>query len=79
MMVAWIPLIEPMTGLMSVWYLLAVPLVVGVSMIYKAVRIPERGPWAREVAIMSLQVVGGIVLMAILLGLWVKYLLPLLG
>tara|TARA_Y100001934_G_scaffold231932_1_gene280373 strand:- start:42 stop:278 length:237 start_codon:yes stop_codon:yes gene_type:complete len=78
-MLAWIPFLEPMTGLMSVWYLLAIPLVVGISMTYKAIRIPERGPWGPEVVIMSLQVVCGIVLMAIFLGLFVSYIIPLLG
>ena len=61
-MLGWIPLIEPMFGLVGLWYWLVIPLVIGISMVYKAIRIPEDGPWGREVIIMTAQVLVGLVM-----------------
>jgi|TARA_B100001964_G_scaffold24371_1_gene24353 hypothetical protein len=78
-MLGWIPLIEPMFGLVGLWYWLVIPLVIGISMVYKAIRIPEDGPWGREVIIMTAQVLVGLVALAVLLGVMVKYVIPSLG
>jgi hypothetical protein len=78
-MLGWIPLIEPMSGLVGLWYWLVIPLVIGISMVYKATRIPEDGPWGREVIIMTAQVLVGLVALAVLLGVMVKYVIPSLG
>ncbi len=78
-MLGWIPLIEPMFGLVGLWYWLVIPLVIGISMVYKAIRIPEDGPWGREVIIMTAQVLVGLVALAVLLGVMIKYVIPFLG
>ncbi|HJO16197.1 MAG TPA: hypothetical protein QF800_04840 [Phycisphaerales bacterium] len=72
-------MIEPMFGLVGLWYWLVIPLVIGISMVYKAIRIPEDGPWGREVIIMTAQVLVGLVALAVLLGVMVKYVIPSLG
>lgn len=37
-LLAWIPFLEPIRGLGDAWWLLSVPLIVGISTAYKAVR-----------------------------------------
>ncbi|MDP6890891.1 MAG: hypothetical protein QF471_06135 [Phycisphaerales bacterium] len=76
MIVAWIPFMQPMPELVSYWYLLCVPLVVGVAMIYKAVWIAEGRSWGQQVAVMSVLLVVGLVSLAIVLGVFVQAVIP---
>ena len=76
MLVAWIPFLQPIMGLHSTWHLLSIPLVIGVSMIYKGVRVPEDQRWGRPVVIMSIQVILALVAVGISVAIFVGLILP---
>jgi hypothetical protein len=76
MTMAWIPFLQPMPELVSLWYLLCIPLVIGVAMVYKALWIPEGRSWAQQVSVMSALLVVGLVALAVVLGLFVQVVIP---
>jgi hypothetical protein len=76
---AWTPFLEPMNALQPVWYLLLLPLVFGIAVIYRAIREENYSVYWRSVAIMTGQVVFGIVAIALALGLFVQFVIPLLN
>lgn len=76
MMMAWIPFLQPIPELVSYWYLLCVPLVIGVAMVYKALWIPEGRSWGQQVAVMSVLLVAGLVAVAVVLGVFVQVVIP---
>jgi hypothetical protein len=79
MMLGWTPFLEPMNAMQSVWYLLLLPLVFGISIAYRALREENYTHYWRSVAIMTGQVVFGIAAIAIALGLFVQIIIPLLN
>jgi cell division protein FtsW (lipid II flippase) len=76
MYMAWIPFVSPMNWMQSLWYLLLIPLALGISMIYKAMRVTEIHTYWRQVGSMTLQVVLAIAGLAIALILFVRYISP---
>ncbi|MBT4768458.1 MAG: hypothetical protein HOO04_08875 [Phycisphaerae bacterium] len=76
MTLAWIPFLQPVPELVSLWYLLCIPLVIGVAMVYKALWIPEGRSWGQQVIMMSVLMVGGLAGLAILLGAFVQIVIP---
>ncbi|HIA72224.1 MAG TPA: hypothetical protein EYO01_05965 [Phycisphaerales bacterium] len=78
-MLAWTPFLEPMNAMQSVWYLLLLPMVFGISVVYRALREKQYATYWRSVAIMSGQVVIGIVGIAVALGFFVQIVIPLLN
>lgn len=70
---AHIPFIEPFPPAHRYWWLLIVPLAVGVSMSWKAVRLKSLEHFWRHVVSMSIQIVLGIA--GIALGLYVLVIL----
>lgn len=63
-LLAWRPFLDPL-DLHEQWYLLLLPLALGISVAYKAVRLQTMEAYWRQVAMMTIQIVGGIVLLAI--------------
>ena len=78
-LIAWIPFLEPMPSPGSWWPLFLIPLAIGISMVYKAVRLERLGEYPREVLIMTGQIVGAMIFLAVVLGLVVQVLIPLLS
>ena len=76
MTMAWIPFLQPMPELVSLWYVLCIPLVIGVAMVYKALWIPEGRSWGQQVSVMSALLVVGLVALAVVLGLFVQVVIP---
>ena len=76
MTLAWIPFLQPVPELVSLWYLLCIPLVIGVAMVYKALWIPEGRSWGQQVIMMSILMVGGLAGLAIVLGVFVQIVIP---
>jgi hypothetical protein len=74
----WIPFLEPMHSAHHWWYLLMVPLAFGVSMIYKAVRMQHLDRYWRHVVIMTVQIIAGLIGLALALGVLVEWLIPLI-
>jgi len=77
-LVAYVPFLTPMSVFHDWWYVLIVPLSFGISMIYKALRIGDLGRYWREVAIMTLQVLLGLIGLAVALMILVQLIIPLL-
>jgi hypothetical protein len=77
-LLAWIPLIEPMPGVIHWWWAWIVPMVLGVSMTWKAIRLKSLERYWPEVARMSGQVLAGMVALTAGLILLVRVVLPLL-
>jgi hypothetical protein len=78
-MLGWTPFLEPMNAIQSWWYLLLIPLVFGISVIYRALRVEDYAIYWQSVIIMTVQIVLGIVGIAIALGMFVQWVIPLLN
>lgn len=75
---AWMPFIDPLPGVQANWIWFVVPLVLGISMMYKAIRVGELNRWPREVATMTGQVLLAFIGFAVGLFILVQLLLPVL-
>jgi hypothetical protein len=78
-MLAWTPFLEPMNAMQPVWYLLLLPMAFGISVVYRSLREYSYTLYWRSVVVMTSQVVFGIVAIAIMLGLFVQFVIPLLN
>lgn len=59
-MLAWRPFQDPLT-IHDQWYVLLVPLAIGIAITYKAVRVPDPKKFWRPVAEFALMIVVGMV------------------
>lgn len=74
-LVAYTPFIDPINA-HSTWYLLLIPLAVGISVVYKAVRVGDLRYYPRQVLAMTGQIVGVMVLLAVGAYVLIQHLLP---
>jgi hypothetical protein len=56
------PFIDPLT-LHDWWYWLLIPMALGIALVYKAVRLPSLERYWRHVAVMTVQIVMGMILL----------------
>lgn len=77
-LIAWRPFLEPM-DLHGVWYLLLVPLALGMSMAYKAVRVGTLDRYWREVLTMTVQIVLSMIGLGLAAYLFLMHVVPLIG
>lgn len=77
-LLAWTPFLQPAPGVQHWWWMLVIPMALGVSMAYKAIRVQELSQWPKAVARMTLQIIAAVVGIAIGLYLLVIVLLPML-
>ena len=77
-LLAWIPFIQPMPGVQSHWLWLLPVLILGIAMMYKAIRVENVDRWPREVVIMVGQVVLAFIGLAVGLFLLVQVIVPIL-
>ena len=76
---AWIPFLEPLNWFHRWWYLLLIPLAFGISVAYKAIRVPTlKGDWW-QVGLMTTQIVLGVLGLGILVALFVQFGIPALS
>ena len=78
-MLAWIPFMQPMNAFQSTWYLLLIPMAFGIAVIYRALREESYATYWRSVVIMTGQIVFGIAAIALVLGMFVQFVIPLLN
>ena len=78
LLIAWLPFRQPLPGVQDHWLWLLPILVLGISMMYKAIRTPDLTRWPREVLIMSGQVLLAFAGLAVGLFLLVQVVVPLL-
>lgn len=76
-MLGWTPFLQPLPGVQEHWLWLLPILVIGLAMMYKAVRVERIERWPREVALMTLQVMLAFAGFAVGLGILVQVLVPL--
>ncbi len=75
---AWSPFLQPAPGVQHWWWLLVIPMALGVSLSYKAIRTGDLRKFPRDVTVMAIQIVALMVGIAIGLYILVLVLLPLL-
>ena len=75
-LLAWVPFVGPLPSLGSWWPTLLIPLALGISVIYKALRVPSLDTYVREVIIMTLQIILAMVALTVVLMLIVQVVIP---
>jgi hypothetical protein len=75
-LLGWIPFVEPIRAFHEWWPVLAIVLSLGIAMIYKAMKMPTLQDYWRQVFVMTIQVVLGMIAMAVVLGLLVQVVVP---
>ena len=78
-MLAWIPFLQPINAMQSLWYLLLIPMAFGIAVIYRSLREESYSTYWRSVFIMTIQIVFGIAAIAIILGTFVQFVVPMLS
>lgn len=73
---AWRPFLEPL-DLHDHWWLTLLPLALGVSIAYRAVRVTSFNHYWRQTLVMCVQVVGGMILLAALVFTIIELVIPL--
>jgi len=73
----WTPFIDPL-NLHDHWWLTIIPLIVLVSIAYKAIRTKDLSTYWKQVAVMSVQVFAGMIALAVLTFLIVEVAIPVL-
>jgi len=73
---AWIPFVTPMPSIDSWWPLFLIPLAIGISMIYKAIRLSTLDRYVVGGGVMTVPIVLAMVLLALGLYLVVQFLIP---
>jgi len=68
---AWVPFKHPIGLFHEFWYLLLVPLSLGLSVTWKALRLEDMRRLPRQTLLMTSQIVLGMIGLAVLLGLFV--------
>ena len=77
-LLAYIPFIHPINLFHDWWYLLLIPLAFGISIIYKALRLPTLDGFWPQVGIMTAQIVLAMIGLAVFLVLIVAVVIPLI-
>ena len=77
-LLAWTPFLQPAPGVQHWWWLLVIPMALGVAMAYKAIRVRNLGDWPKAVVTMAAQIVAAMIAIAVGLYLLVIVLLPVL-
>jgi hypothetical protein len=72
---AWRPFIDPLDAHRA-WFLLLIPMALFISMVYKGVRLPELDRYWRQVAVMTFQIVVGIIALGAGVFLFIQYIAP---
>ncbi len=75
LLLAWRPFLDPM-NLHAWWWAFLLPLSIGVSVAYKAVRVDDLKDWPRQVAVMTAQIILGMILLGIAAYLFLAFVLP---
>lgn len=76
------PFIDPIDHLFDAhrwWFLFLIPLALGVSVAYKAVRVVDMATYWRQVAAMTVQIVLSIIALGAIFFVFIQYVLPLIA
>lgn len=78
LLLAWRPFLDPL-NVHELWWAFLLPLALGISIAYKAVRLHDLGDYWRQVLVMTIQIILGLVLLGIAMFIFLEFLLPLLA
>ena len=76
MLLAWRPFLDPL-NLHGVWWAFLLPLALGISVAYKAVRVAGFEGYWRQVALMTAQIILGMVVLWVAAFIVLGYVIPL--
>lgn len=69
------PFLDPIDA-HKYWFLLLVPLAIGISFAYKAVRVPDLREFPRQLAVMTIQIILAMIGLGIAFYLFVQFVVP---
>lgn len=75
-LLAYTPFVDPMPAAYNLWWLSAIPLLFGISMVYKAYRMAGLAGYWREVVVMTAQILIAMILFAVSLSVLVLWIVP---
>ena len=73
---SYIPFLHPIDAVHDWSFLLLIPLSFGISVVYKALRLPTMNGFWRKVAVMTTQIVISMIALAIALTILVQVVIP---
>lgn len=71
------PFIDPI-NLHDRWWLTLLPLALGISLAYKAIRVKTFDGYAKQVLLMTAQIIGGMILLSAILYVFVDVIVPMM-
>ena len=75
-LIGWIPFLEPIRGIGNAWWLLAVPLIVGIATAYKSIRAGSVESFWRQVTWFSVRITLIMVALTVALFVLVRIVVP---
>lgn len=75
---AFLPFVHPVSSVNEWWYLLLLPLSFGIAVVYKAMRVHTFDGFWRETVVLTVQIVLAMIGLAIALGMFIVYVIPML-
>jgi hypothetical protein len=76
LLAGFIPFVDPINAFHDWWYLLLIPLSFGISVIYRALKMPDLDCFWRAVAMMTVQIVLVMAALAVALVVMVELVIP---
>lgn len=77
-LLAYRPMLDPL-GLEHQWWILLAPISLGISIVYKAVRLSSMARYWREVIVMTLQIMLGMIALGAASFVFIEWLVPLIA
>ena len=77
-LLAYIPFVHPLNVFQDWWWVLLLPLSFGIAVIYKAMRVQSMSRYWRQVTVLTVQIVLGMIGLAIALMILVQWVIPVL-
>jgi hypothetical protein len=75
-LLTWTPFLDPANIFFDWWFLLAPPLALFISMVYKALRLRAYPRYWRHVAVMTIQILLGMMVLQLMLFALVEWVVP---
>ena len=73
---AYIPFINPLNVFHVWWYLLLAPMALGIAVVYKALKLASLEQYWRQVVMMTVQILLGMIALAVGLAILVQLIIP---
>ena len=71
-LLAWRPFLDPL-NLHELWWVLLIPMSLGIAVVYKAVRVASMKDYWREVGIMTAQIVLAMILLGLAVYVFIEF------